>query len=1812
MSKDNVDDVSFSFENQSKESKMKHLKSTIAGHKSRVTYFKNKVNNNELTSIGELESALSRLRLTYEKFDSAQSKLEYYDNSFFGKRDTFEDEFGFVESTILDLIRELNNETKLANVPSKDDLSSDNLHTSVSLKLPEIQLPKFDGSELGWLDFRGIYLDLIHSNNNLSNIAKYHYLVSCIRDGKAYKFVQSLSISNENYPVAWKNLTDHYNNEFIIKKSHMKRLYDIKKPVENSSSSLQSFLDTVVKHYNALKALKVPVDAWDLFLIHHLCDRLDDSSKIEIITKSPVMDILTFDKFVEILKLRCKILDAKRSSNLNASNTDFTNKSSSNTNRSNKFSSHTDRFGKPTGVMVAQGLTCVFCKGNHSLDYCSQFRDHKISPQDRYNIIKKYNLCTNCLIDNHRTMECSKPCCSFCSLKHHSLLHFGRSNQNNSSNNYQSSQKSSSSDQSSNNCQSTSQKSSTSGIPYRDSSSLQKSSENSGKNLQNFSSSTKSEKSSKQFQILVATAVVWIRNSSGDRIQCRALLDSGSQANFVTQNMIQLLNLKPESTHVNILGINGTVSTITKKAKLFVESRTSDFATSLDCLVKPKISGLLPSYPVNIDRNLIPHHVELADPWFFKPDTIDLLIGAEIFAEIMVNEKIDIIREIPFHNSVFGYVVMGKVPENPDVITHQSSTIVTSLCSFEQLNETLERFWKIESIENPHKMSIEEKLCESQYLKSVVRTETGRYSVALPVKSNICQLGDSSNNALKQFSYMEKRLNNNPNLRQQYSDFMSEYIELNHMEEVKNPELSNCVLDKTYYLPHHAVMRESSSTTKLRVVFNGSSKTSSALSLNDCLMVGPTIQPDLCSTILKFRKHTIGVTGDITKMYRQIEVHPDHRDLQRIWWRHSVDDPVKCYRLKTVTYGTTSAPFLAIRTLFQLANDEENDFPTASKILKQDFYVDDVLTGSDTEENAIKLKNDLIDLLSRGGFELRKFQSNNPTISSSNESTQSKSIKILGMNWDTETDLFTFSFQQYSTTESCTKRSVLSEIAQLFDPLGICAPVVFVAKSFMQTLWSSKLHWDDELPEILRDYWNDFKRQLISIDNISFPRCVTSSSPKIIELHGFGDASEKGYGCVIYIRTVDHFGNCFVKFLTSKSRVAPLKIQTIPRLELCASVLLAQLVHKVISVMDINFSSIYLWTDSEITLYRIKSIPSRYTTFVANRVSQIQDLSSPDDWYYVPTAKNPSDLASRGVMPSDFKNAEIWWSGPDFLNSSKMELPNQPELKMSLDQLELRKITIQVQSSSAEELWKPFEYFSNLRTLHRVFGYVLRFIKCTKIKVKLRKTDVEISIPVLPRSKEEIAEAVKTIPTLSTVELDDALKSMVKHIQNIEYNKDLRHLRKHNVVSPQSNLKSLSPFIDQDGILRVGGRLSNAKIPFDHKHQMLLPGSHSFSKLLVHTEHLRLLHAGPQTLLYSLRQRFWIISGRNLCRTTVKNCIMCTRTRPRNINQIMGQLPENRVNPSRPFEHVGVDFCGPFLTKNSLRSTTIIKSYVAVFICFATKAVHTEVVSDLSSDAFIASLRRFVSRRGLCSNLYSDNATNFIGSKSELQDLRKLFLSEFHQHEVLKFCVDHAIQWHTIPPRSPHFGGLWEAAVKSAKHHLKRVIGTTSYTNEHLFTLIVQVEACLNSRPIGYMSDNPNDYECLTPGHFLIGQPLTLLPDPSLSHLNFNRLSQYQKIQQTFQTFWKRWSQEYLSQLQQKKKWSKPNQNVNVGDLVMLHEDHVPPLKWPMARVIEVHRGQDGFVRVVTVKTAHSEFKRAITRISPLPIQNDFVSGDNS
>lgn len=462
-------------------------------------------------------------------------------------------------------------------------------------------------------------------------------------------------------------------------------------------------------------------------------------------------------------------------------------------------------------------------------------------------------------------------------------------------------------------------------------------------------------------EILLSTAQVQIVGKSGDLIECRALLDSASQSNFISKELWDLAGLKSFKVNIPIQGIGKGCTNIRDSVKLTLRSKYCDFKLECCFLVIDKISDGLPSHNIDINIFQIPENITLADTSFCKTNKIDLLLGATVFWDLLCIGQIKLNKDGPFiQKTKLGWIVSGPVPG----VNSQNKKRICNFSENKNIEEQLERFWTLDECREASPHTAEERMCQEIFEKTTERSAEGRFIVKYPFKDNVDKLGQSYNTALKRFNYLEKKLERDTDMKRQYHDFMLEYIQLGHMSKIEN---KNQTSKFTHYLCHHGVFKDSV-TTQCRVVFDGSAVTDSGISLNDTLMTGPKLQENLFNILVRFRKHAVVILADVAKMYRQILIYDKHRDYQRILWRFSTQDKIETYLLNTVTYGLAPSSFLAVRYLMQLAMENRDKHQRASDIIMHDFYMDDLITGTNTVCEAKKLKKEISQILDSGVF----------------------------------------------------------------------------------------------------------------------------------------------------------------------------------------------------------------------------------------------------------------------------------------------------------------------------------------------------------------------------------------------------------------------------------------------------------------------------------------------------------------------------------------------------------------------------------------------------------------------------------------------------------------------------------------------------------------------------------------------------------------------------------------------------------------------------------------------------------------------------
>ncbi|CAG9135063.1 unnamed protein product [Plutella xylostella] len=1596
-----------------------------------------------------------------------------------------------------------------------------NLHYEKST--PRVEIPEFSGEYAQWVSFKDIFMETIHNNPLISKTQKMQHLKTKLR-GEAEKLVQHLTVSADNYECCWEIIQNRFDNKRLLFSSYINTLLNQPIVQQPNAYQIKRMHDTTLEALNALKNIGLDTSTWDPIVVHLLSQKLDAA------TYNDYVQGLQKPREFPVLKELLNFLESKFMA-LETVKTNHPAVKSYYKNNEVKAPNfkNAEKGSKSFHVSIKN---CPLCKKDHVLMNCPTFLSTNVP--NRIATVTKLRVCRNCLFDHYGKQCDSNKKCKVCNKSHHTFLH---------ETNFKG--------------QSTS---TPSWSPQKNTNLVKKEEE----------------------EVLLTTVKIMVKNTDGNYIVLRALLDQGSQVSLITENAAQRLRLARQKGNAVVSGVGSAMGSSKGLLTLECKSIHSDYKFITKVLIMNKLINNLPNTKLTTSNWTHLDNIKLADPDYFTPGPIDLLLGADIYSEIILEGVLKQDSNSPVaQQTKLGWILCGNTK--------------TFKC-FVTLNEIeeLTRFWESEEITKDTELTDSEAYCEKYYAETTERQEDGRYIVKMPLKEDIAsKLGSSKPQAICQFHQLEKRMARCDKLASRYKQFIEEYIELGHMKPAVNQPNT---MTLQVYLPHHGVIKESSTSTKLRVVFNASMKTSSKYSLNDLMEKGPNLQNDILTLIIKWRSYRYAVIADIEKMYRGILIHEDQQQLQKIVWRFTPTDKLREMQLCTVSYGSKSAPYLAMRTLKQLAIDEGDAYPQARKAVMSEFYMDDVISGRNTIEEAKILQNELYNLLLKGGFVLKKWATNEASIleglpdnykrqQNTIDFKQDESMKTLGLSWNTTEDVFVFNWQLPQQKSRLTKRVLLSNISKIYDPLGWLSPMTVKAKLIFQKLWLDRLNWDENVSESSSKEWELIRSEIININDVTIPRWISCYN-NVTELHGFCDASEKAFACVIYSKATNDTGEAVITLMTAKTKVAPTKKKTtLPRLELCGAQLLAKLMNKCqMALTDLQLET-YCWTDSQVVLAWLQGDKTRWDRYVANRSILITNLVPASKWSYVNTKENPADCATRGLSPKQLVEEKIWWNGPQWLKKWSPDNLKTDE-SYSTDHGLRQTCTVtkgaDTAATSAGEciVMTLLNNNSRLEYVTRVIAYLLRWEK--------QLTNDSYN------------------KYLSISELNYATEVIIRAVQRDAFAEDIEMILKTGLVHSKSKLLNLSPFLDKNGVLRVGGRLQFSALPSETKHPMILPHGGRLTELVIQQAHELTLHGGARLTLAQTRQRYWIVGGNRAVKKIIRLCMKCRRYAASKTDQIMGNLPTERITPSRPFTNTGVDFTGHVDVKiNKGRGVRTCKGYIAIFICMSTKAVHIELVSDLTTQSFIMALKRLCARRGVVKSMFSDNGKNFVGAAKELQ-------REFQQFETLmspeffKEVNKLGINWHFNAPLWPSAGGLWEAAVKSMKFHLKRVLGEQKLTYEEFTTLLHQIEACMNSRPLCPITEDPEDLEYLTPGHFLTGGPIMSLPQEELTdgkHLDLRNRWKY--VELMHQHFWKRWSSEYLHQLQTKSKWLTRKEDLEKGDLVLVKEKGLPPGKWALGRITEVHPGADGCVRVVTLKTQNNTVKRPITKLTPLPMKTD-------
>ena len=1084
-------------------------------------------------------------------------------------------------------------------------------------------------------------------------------------------------------------------------------------------------------------------------------------------------------------------------------------------------------------------------------------------------------------------------------------------------------------------------------------------------------------------------------------------------------------------------------------------------------------------------------------------------------------------------------------------------------------------------------------------MKSSVSKVAGHYQLPLPFRSENPFMPNNRVLALKRLMTTQRKMQKDERYRIDYVNFMNTLLEKGYA--VQSDECPN---GKTWYIPHHGVKQPTKQ--KLRVVFDCSASYRNHC-LNEELLQGPVLTNMLVGVLLRFRHERIGFMGDIEAMFHQVRIPPEHQTfLKFLWWPNGdLSKPPKNYQMCVHIFGAVSSPSCANFALRQTVVDGSGHDPEARKTILNNFYVDDMLKSEANTKAAIKTISSVQELCSLGGFNLTKFVCGHKDVANSipisnrsvdviRELSKTESIeRALGVHWCLNTD--TLGFRITLQDSPLTRRGILATISSIYDPLGIAGPFLLKGRKILQAITSLKDGWDNQVPEELSAEWLKWRTQLPRLQEIAIPRCYKPDEfgpVRQSSLHMFSDASDVGYGVAGYLRQINSEGTVNVSLVFGKSRVTPAKPVTIPRLELTAafvSVKVSAMLKD--ELMVPNMRDCY-WTDSKISLGYITNDVRRFRVFVANRSQKIRAYTSKDQWHYVNTHENPADHASRGLTMDNADGIKQWLQGPQFLWKPEIDSPaldcsilvsdDDPEIKSSLAP------QLHVQAAKLEEsshILTRVECISSWNKITRVMATVMEF--CARIqKNKDRSSDFTLSVSSLRNAEIAVIRLIQEKYLQREIDFYGS-----KNRQQKATNKKRRR---------EGNLWRLDPFVDEDKLLRVGGRLKKSNLPNSLKHPIILPNKCILTRRIAEHYHHKVKHGGRTSTINSIRQYgYWIVSVNTMVRSIIHSCFSCRAMRGKLGDQKMSELPEERFLTEGPFTYSGMDMFGPFYVKEGRKQH---KRFVALFTCLSSRAIHLESTSCMETDSFIQALRRFLARRGPVSEIISDNGKNFVGAENELRREYKAMdhtkISEFLLSESCDW-----ISWKKNPPSASHMGGIWERQIRSVRSVLTALLmeHSSALSDESFRTLLAEAECIVNSRPLTV--DNLDDPHSLpiSPSNILTMKTKVVLPPPG----EFQRSDLYcrkrwRQVQHLANEFWSRWRKEFLQNLQTRSKWTKRKRNFEINDVVLIKDEDLPRNQWPLARITKIFRDEkDGLVRKVQLyaPTYKSELMRPIHKL---------------
>ena len=1688
--------------------------------------------------------------------------------------------------------------------------------------LPAQQPPVFSGNHFDYASFISAFESLIECR--VSDPKQRLYYLSQFTSGDAKESIQGLITLDcpDSYDKARKVLKERFGHPYRVAQAYKDKLNAWPPIREGDGVRLQQFADFLVLCEQAMKTLKYMEGLNSEDTLKRITSKLPSSvgvkwcrfankmlkSEERLSTFHDVVKFVTQEADLatdpvfspEALKEARKNEIASSSISGNDTNRNTTWRKGG---RRDKSESSFLTSATPTEEQSPPCSSCPFCNSkHHNLESCSRFM--KKTVKERKAFVQEARICFGCLCYGHMSRKCrNRKVCKTCSMPHPTVLHDESKVSPKHSNEDQAGVVQSAEATSS--CTSTCNATGATGAITNS---------------------------------MIVPVQIYHQDSPERQVVIYALLDPASNGTFIKNSILEELQVNGVETQLKLNTMHGSEVVATRRVGgLIVERMDKEVHIELP---KTYTRNEIPSKRNEIPRPESaakwPHLSHLVNKIYPYQENLQvgLLIGSNCPSAIKPKQVIPGRSSDPYAiRTLLGWGIIGPVTgstnkEDLDVLCHRVAvkeigseelpshsfvveTLAKEIISPEAVKRMFERDFSEVKYTDQQTLSMDDRRFMAKVKEGITHRSDGHYELPLPLRNESLTLPNNERLAVHRLQQLKLRFRRDEKYKEDYSAFMNDMIKKGYAEKIPKDEVRQD--GKIWYLPHHGVFHPQK-PDKIRVVFDCSAEYKGE-ALNKHLLQGPDLTNKLVGVLARFRREPVAFMADIEGMFLQVHVTEHCRDLLRfLWWEDGdLDKEPTRYRMTVHLFGAGSSPGCCNFALKKTADDNEQEFGfEPAEFLRKDFYVDDGLKSVPSTSEAKELICKTKEMCRREGFNLHKFTSNKKeVIKAIPVEDRAKGIKelnlekdelpmerALGVGWCIESDAFKFRIVMQD--RPLTRRGILSTVSSVYDPLGFLAPLMLKGKGLLQDLCRGKVEWDDPIPENVRSRWLKWRDELHHLENFSVRRCFKPEGFGTVmstQLHHFSDASTTGYGQCSYVRLVEDKGQIHCSLIMGKARVAPLKMVTIPRLELTAAVVSVKVSDMLRQELQYERAEDIFWTDSKVVLGYIRNDSKRFHVFVANRVQQIRDQTSPTQWRHVETKCNPADDASRGITAKEFL-----WTPEDQWPQS---LEDQ-DLDTLADDPEVKKVTSY--ATSTQEPWNIVESLSYFSDWHRACRAVAI---CLRYKRKLRQLAYS--------KKEKSAEPVKCHqrPALTVEEVLSAEREILKAAQKVAFSREMEMLRpfqegqdrsssqqKKRAMKATSSLYRLDPFFDHDGVLRVGGRIQRGNFTDDTKFPVILPRKGHVTSLIIKYFHEKVQHQGRGMSLNEIRANgFWVIGGTSAAASEIANCVTCRKLRGAVQEQKMSDLPEDRLEEAPPFTYCAVDYCGPWYIKEGRKE---VKKYVALFTCMASRAVHFEVSNTLETDSFLNALRRFICRRGPVRQLRSDQGTNFIGAKRELREA----LQSMDQGKISAELLKENCDWTNFKMNSPsasHAGGVWERQIRTIRSVLSALLekNASSLDGESFHTLICETEAIVNSRPLTV--DNLSDPESpspLTPNHILTMKTKPVLPPPGVfQRADLYSRKRWRRVQHLSSEFWARWRKEFLHSLQERSKWTRPRRNMQVGDVVIVKDDNKARNRWNLARVIETYPNKaDGLVRSVKVAIGDPSLPSTGKRVHPLSV----------